>query len=1039
MLCFTLFFNGIVFAEVKKDGEVLAYFFTESNLTTKLHWELRSENQEVLKGETKESFLSINLAFGEYVLSVTNEQGLTKTIPFYTLSGEQTRIMYTFSKNLSLEKLEISEPQRKIKKKLSENLLKKIKFKLKDQTTGAPISNATIYIKGTGLKAETSSSGVAELLIGVKSADVTLVHPEYSAQTIKNIDFSLKSIIPLKVLPIQGELSELVVLAPSYKGSQAAMMNVRKNSSGLKDLMGASEIKKNGDSSAASALSRITGLSLVDGKYIYVRGLGERYSSTKLNGLVLPSPDPSRRVVPLDMFPTGLVESLSVQKSYEPSAPAEFGGGVVEVTTQSMPSKFTAGLSMSTGVNDLGTLRGNAKGLFAKSDRLDFLGVDAGLRSLPLPVKKLKDQKIKIKKKSRRSKSGQSKKELVELAKSFPVNYDVNEKSLSPNYSVSAHVGDQVSWKSLKLGGQVKASLSHDYDRQGRLKQNYIPNADGGTQKSDSKFIDETEHMIQTGVLLSTGIEFLKSQKLSYTGLLSRSTVDMAEILDQESVNSAEDNRVTTSLYWKERQIKTHHLRGSHFLTQHKITPRVHWDYGLLSASNFRPDQKKYVYEYDPFTEDYLFAENRAYGNSRLYGDLEDQSRVYNLGLDIPLETSLIGRELKLNFKFGYLNQKRKRTDDVIRFFLQKLGKKENAYALTDKPNKILSHVGEEGFRLSENTTAEDNYTATHNVESFYFNASVFMGWRKKNNNSLGIELYFGGRDESSKLTFQSFERTSTKSNLQELEDNRFLPVYGLKLVLPYKNSLRLAWSRTISRPDFKEFSESESINDEEKVIERGNKNLKVSDLSNFDLRWDWYLSKSNIISASYFRKHFKNPIEAVGIPASNPYRTYINTPEAELYGYEFEFRADLKSIWSRLQGFKYSGNLSWMRSEVRMTDVQRKELTHNVRPLQGQSKFLGNMALGYTLNRNRTFMNLIFSIYGSRIQEVGTRGLDDIYEQPYSELDFVLQQKLGSRMSMGFKVRNITNSERVLTQGTQRVQGFTAGRSYSLGIKWKI
>ena len=249
---------------------------------------------------------------------------------------------------------------------------------------GKPVKDASVFVAGQDVECRTGTDGSCNLKVAPGEIDIATVHPSFSAGTLREVEAVADARFEVKVDPAAVTLEDFVVTAPRIEGGVADVLSERKNATTIADVIGAEQMSKQGASNAADALSRVTGITLVGGKFVYVRGLGDRYSSTLLNGSSLPSPEPEKRVVPLDLFPTDLLDSVLIEKTYSPDMPGGFGGGTVVLRTRGIPKAFEADLGVSLGGYSASTFQTGRSG---PTGPLDFLGFDAGTRALPANVK----------------------------------------------------------------------------------------------------------------------------------------------------------------------------------------------------------------------------------------------------------------------------------------------------------------------------------------------------------------------------------------------------------------------------------------------------------------------------------------------------------------------------------------------------------------------------------------------------------------------------------------------------------------------------
>ncbi len=931
----------------------------------------------------------------------------------------------------------------------------KIQGRVVDKESFRPINNANVLVPSLNLTAITNDQG--EFVLSFNSSNLTknviemaVVHASYVTWS-ESVPWPLKyPKLELALQPSGIALDQITVIAPHVKGSVSSMLNQRKSSMSVKDLLGSEQMAKSGDSSAASALRRVTGLSLVDGKYIYVRGLGERYSSTLLNGSMLPSPDPSRRVVPLDMFPSALIESIEVQKTYSADQLSEFGGGVVNITTKSIPDQAFARMSVNVGVSSEDVLTGKERGLFHANSNSDWTGYDQNnIRGLPEAVKSVLKQNRDINNLvddnpfAVNDGSGFTGEEIEALGQSFSRNYNVKEASLPANFGMNFEMGDRFKRGNIfKIGGTAKLAYANATDTDLILQRrvDMVTQSEGVVGLEDNN--TQTENTINFGGIFGLGLEIFKNHQINATQVITRSSLNSTVAIERDGRNNIDDTANIYRLRWQERELNTMQISGVHKFTSSDKGPKLTWGFTNSQAQLDEPDFREYYYL--KINEQLLFADDKVYGNERSFSALNEVLNDFKISYESQarLKTSATAF-MDVGLKLGFQNINKDREFNVRRFKFRNdsTAGSQVAYNRQDALDDILSdeNIRPGGFRLIDSTLPTDNYLADQDVNAFYIQASNTFNF--KYNTATGYDyfkpqLVYGLRLERSTQNVNTFDLNSSTSSVNTaLATDDFLPSLGLNFALSQKHSLRFGFTKTVSRPDFKELSPARFLNDNDNIYEIGNPDLVAAGITNFDFRWDWYPTSKELLSVGVFLKNFENPIEAYAVNSTDTIRSYRNISEASNSGIEFEIRKDITEFLGAGFNTEVFSNYSLIASQVRLSAEEKGNSTTFSRPLQGQSPYLLNFGVDVTLPWYNLNTTLVYNIVGPRITDVGDGGRPDTYEQPIHQLDLSIIQKIKKNLNLTFRAQNLLDPDVTRTQGDFVVSSFQRGRALSLGL----
>jgi len=894
--------------------------------------------------------------------------------------------------------------------------------------TQRPIAGAKIYISGFSSHLISDAKGQFSSKIKAGSYSVSVLHAQFNSQISNNLIFSADkdNQINIELTPAGTELPEFVVVEPFIEGSLASVLEERRTNNAVANYLSMEQINKSGDSDAAGALKRVTGLTLVDGKFIFIRGLGERYSSTLLNGANLPSPDPTRRVVPLDLFPTSIIESIEVQKGYAAHLPAEFGGGSVVLRTISVPDDNFLNLGLSYAQNSQTT---GKEGLKYEGGSKDWTGFDDGTRDIPDLLAEAISGDTELRPNNPFFEGGYSPEELELIGESLNNNYDLRFANIDPGMGIDASGGMRFDLDSgVALGFSAAFEYGSDFQNRSELRRSY--NISSGTELGleSEELSTTTTRDINASGFLTTGIEFNDYHKVSANYMLLRSSQNFAEIAEGFNEDLGNSRRIY-ELRWTERDLTSLQFFGEHAYPNFSDI-KLDWQYTDSDASFDEPDNR--IYRYDQRDEgDFVFS-TRNDSNSRVFRNLLDASR--NLRYDLSLPITIKDKHL-ISISFGQNWVNKARNSDIRRFVFEDVGPLANQVDRNDPLSQILSpeFIAPDGFQIIEVTRSTDNYFANLDIKGSYY------GFDYAYNENIRFSL--GARHETfdqSVTTFRLFDPDQSPITAS-IQDDDWFPAFSSTWVMSDSHQFRFNYSQTATRPDFKELSPAQF---KDPVLNRnviGNPDLVVGKITHYDLRWDKYFSPGEFVSLSLFYKSFENPIEVAIFPGTSNIISFQNALAAENTGVEVEVYKDLSFINDRLSHFYVSANYAYIDSEIQLSTDGPSGQTNNTRPLQGQSPYVANIQFGYENKDKGISASMLFNKFGERISEAGTSGSPDIYEQPFNQIDFVYSHAFSSRWKVSFKAKNLLDDDVVFLQGDEITRTFTRGRGFSLGISYDV
>ena len=900
-----------------------------------------------------------------------------------------------------------------------------VRGRVVDAKTREAVANAFVFIRVTGrrIDARTGPDGSFAVDAPVGPRRLRIIHHRYHDEGVE-IDVAEGRVteVAVELKPAALELDIFEVVAPKVEGGVAELTELKRAVATVNEILGRDMMSKAGDSQVTDAVKRATGLTVVGGRYVYVRGMGERYSLSLLNGSMLPSPEPERRVVPLDLFPVDVVESVTIQKTYSPDMPAEFGGGAVDIKTRGVPEKNASSYSVSLGATGGSTFR---EGLTYPGGGTDWLGFDDGSRALPDVVANAAAQE-QIKPEDITG-AGFTPEELEVLGEAMPNTWALSEVDIPPSVGVTVGFARKATVGEFPIGAYVGVSYDNSWDVKEKDVRGYIAGF-GGNLDLTYDYHDVTTTMeVKFGTIGTVALELGENESLEFTSLLLRTTTDEVDVYQGYYSDDDRDIRAT-SYDWIEQMLWTNNLSGRHLLGDRDLA--LEWSYAHSLATRYEPDRKQTRYNYEE-AQDTWYLSRKPDGNQRLYNDLTDTVDDITISCHIPLGWDEGAAALKVG-----LSALTRERDATTRRFKYTHGDastrplSNDLAVLSLPPEEIFTptYIAPDGFWFEEITRPTDSYTASQVLVAPFVLADVPFG------DAFTLNAGFRLEDSDQRVeTLDLFSTTSTPV-VAELAETDFLPALNVTWKYAQTDQLRFGYGRTVSRPDFRELSEAPFDQVLGAGVMKGNPELDRAVIDNVDFRWESYPKRGDTLSAGLFYKRLDSPIELVIVPGTEPTTTFQNAPSAVNVGLEFEGRRSFDT--GALRDWYVSGNIALISSEV---DVGLAGVaTSTERPLQGQSPFVVNLAFGYDNAETGTSFALLYNVYGERITAIGTYGVPDVYEQPFNQLDLVYALKIGSTSTIKFKLKNILDDEALYLQGDKVSNSYHRGRSLSVSMGWK-
>lgn len=899
-----------------------------------------------------------------------------------------------------------------------------------DSETDVPLTEVTIRVADTEIRVTTDETGAFSLDLPAGRYRIQATAQFYNTYMIPEFEVKAgETPEPIRVLmvPQVVKLDAIKMPVQLSQTSERGLLEQRMRSSGIEDSISTEEMSRLPASSAGEAIKQVTGVSIVGGRYVFVRGLGERYSNTLLNNVEIPSPEPNRRVVPMDIFPASLLASLQTVKTFSPDQPGGFAGGSVQVFTKDFPEELTMSLSMSTGFNTQAT---GQEGLDYPGGDFDFLGFDDGSRKLPSLIQD-EAADTPIRERGRFTTAGFTQEKIQEFGRSFENVWSPEPITIPANQSYKFSLGNSNTIFGKEFGylGVISYGNSHSYGTQSRNA--YRIGLGEKLSRVTEYAVERSGNEVEWGTVLNTSLRFSPQHQVNLRSLFTHTAED--EIRTWEGFNADRNtDMMSTRLRYVERQLFSGQLAGMHDFNFDEPTlevpeqPNVSMDWRLTysRASRDEPDTRENIYE--ERDNGFVFRDV-THSGSRFFFDLEDNE--YNARVDWKVRVGTDGL-----FKFGGLLRDRARTFDVRRFRFLPSDQVDAIVRLSDPPEILFQpeNIAPRVFELRESTRSTDNYLADHNIYSGYLMLDLPL--------SPKWQVMSGVRLESSEQEVTTFDpfaatRTEIKANLETLD---WLPGLNVTYRIAERMNFRFAASRTITRPDFRELAPFEFTDFVGGRTILGNPDLERTQIDNFDFRWEVFPQIGGVVAISAFYKRFQKPIEQIVQPQAEVRITYENAEGAHNYGLELEARQNLGVITEALSNFSINTNAALISSQVVLPEGIGIQ-TSSERPLQGQCPYIFNVSVGYEDPNWGISSAIAYNIFGSRLSEVGNHGVPDVYEQARGQLDASFSRVVADYFKLSFSAKNLLDPDVYYKMGDADYLRYKIGRSFSLGVSYNL
>jgi hypothetical protein len=906
-----------------------------------------------------------------------------------------------------------------------------IKGKIIDAVNSEPLTGATVKIVGTSLGAVADVDGsysIDDLKPG--NYELKFSYIGYTDKIIKSVEVKPGEATRLDVvLHVDGLTTEIITIeANTSLANEQALLTEQKNSNKISDGISEQQIKRAPDAAASDVLKRIIGINIVDNKFVFIRGTSERYNSTTLNGVFLPSTESDKKSFSFDIFPSSLLENIIITKSYTPDQPGNYSGGLVQLNTKDFPENFSLNFTSSISGNTNTTGReflsypGNqSKLLFFNS------GFDDGLRELPSSVP---SQIV--------SRDNFNNQYLKSIGQSFYNNWGQTNKSAPINGGFQLSTGNN-----FKVGEKNQFGIFGAYTYNSSFSNKDVTRteyqADGLKEQQYSG--QNSNYKVQWGGLLNASFRYGENNKVSMKNTYILNSEDETQYLEGTHIPQTADRKLY-STHFKVRGVYSTQLFGEHFIEK-LLKLKFDWKASYSESTANEPDYKTMIYQRESGTSDPYIAPISVTGNpnttigGRLFTNLKDINRSAEFNFELPAKVKSVNFKIKTGL-FAFGTQRNFNARLFAPYFSSKanIWDKIKIQKLSIDSIFLPENIDTNKLVFEEFTTGSDNYYAYENSYAGYLMFDIPIG---------KFRIITGARLESNQQVLKSVDLKNEPITVN-LKNNDILPSVNLVYHINDNSNARFSYFQSISKPELREIAPFGFNDFNSNVFVYGNPNdLHRTLIRNYDLRFETYPNAGELISVSLFYKKLDAPIEVVYLSEGSDSKsnTYKNANDGAVnYGVEFELRKNLGTFTNYLRNFTFNGNLTLINSKINLSGLSTTE-TKQERKMQGQSPYTINVGLYYDNPETGTSLNVLYNRYGSRISEVGLGGFGDIEERGRDLVDFSASQKFFKTFEVKFTIKNLLGKDIYYSQlvnGTsETVRYYKVGTNYSFSLGYKF
>lgn len=915
--------------------------------------------------------------------------------------------------------------------------------KVLDAKTQEGIIGANVYIEGTQVGSSTDMEGNF-IISNVKPGTYNIIASFVTYKTQQLVDVVVE---PGKrtdlTIPMQEEsteLEEVVVTATREINNDFSLVNAIKESKLVVSGISAEQITRLPDRDAAQIMQRVSGVTIADNRFVLIRGVPERYNQVMINGIIGPSTEIDRRSFSFDLIPAGAIDQMLIYKSASPEIPGDFAGGVVKLITKKAGDEKFFNVGISSGFRTNTTFQDYAS---SQTSGTDIFGYDDGFRAIPSGFPSTNILKNSARNSNIRQTAGKSLTNNFDYTKTqAPVDYGANFSLSLPFRALGMNINN------ITVVSYSNSYLHYEADFR-RYNSFTATSADTRFEYTDNFYSRNVRLNAMNNWLFKVSDKFTLEFKNLFVQLGENETTLRTGF---DKLQSPNFDRRNYAYHYLSRKIYTGQLEGAHTLNEDG-SAKLDWVIGYNNVNRNEPDYRRFrtvrentAAENDPFLMQLPSAGN-LFETGRFWSTLQDEGVSGGLNFEKKFGEKDDKRAASIKAGGFYESKSRSFNARYLNYlypggadFDPAIGEQLRALPLSDifAPENIKKS---DGFVIEEGTTLQDKYTGTNKLFTAYAGASKPMG---------SFDVNVGVRYENNVQTLKSKDGSGADINVNN-PVSAFLPSFNVAYNISDRSLARIAYGRTVNRPEFRELAPFLYYQFEYETAIFGNEDLKTAFINNFDVRYELYPNPGETFSVGGFYKDFKDPIETyLQITAENPQQRYGNAPSATSYGIELEFRKSLASLGVNkfLRNTSFNLNTSFIKSKVDIGSGATNQI--NNRPLQGQSPYIVNFGLYYNDTDKGFSVNLAYNVFGPRIFSVGDKLFPSWWELPRNSVDLQLSKQLGKKLELKVNAQNLlnatyriyqdnNNNNKIVIDEEAVIREYQVGTQFSIGLSWKV
>jgi hypothetical protein len=887
---------------------------------------------------------------------------------------------------------------------------------VKDEKTGEVVVGAGISVVGTKLGGVTDLDGkyaIQNVPAGVHS--IRVLYSGYSQKVVAGVTVTESETTTMNITlePLstgQGDamrIEDIYVTAERVRETSASLLTERQRASVIGDAISAEQIRLSPDGNANDALKRVTGLSIVDDKFVFVRGVTDRYNSTTLNGVAVTGTDTDsdKKSFNFDLMPASLISSTVVVKTATPDQPGDFSGGLVQVNTLGFPSEFMASATAETGYDNASS---RADVVVAPGGGSDWQARDDGSRALPSGL------------------SGTA------LAQALPNTWGALDDQSRMNNSYNLSLGNHYDTGKGTLGIIASGTYKTNFKVDDFHQEPYGTGVDGSQSRLFMFNGTRYRQSYLMGGLLNFAYHPWGNHSFSFENNYSRAAAD--KVSQAFGVAGSGDSTRTQTIEWDQRDLYLGQIAGDHEFPGFNEL-QLKWRASYSTSNAEEPDRKFAAYARVPQGL-YILKENL-----RSWSTLTEDSRTAKVDIAYPIGDG------KVSAGYLYLNRERSFGIDAYSTTLQPgISRADKQRIIVQPIDEIFApeNYGPNLLNFEAYSPLTGDYNGTQDLNAYYGMIDTPFGIAGR-----GFRFAGGVRvEDSNQAVVSPVSDSDPTLQTATIDKTDALPSANLTYEVTHTSNLRLGYFKSVNRPEFREMANVAYIDFDANQGVIGNPDLERAVIDNYDVRMEWFPGVGEVLAASFFYKDLTDAIEEELLPSPDRYvRTWFNSPRAKNYGYEIEMRKNLGFLWGSLENLIVQGNFTHVTSEVEYTESHNDPVTNEAvtetktRTMQGQAPYTLNAGLIYSVPDIHLSMSVLYNRFGQRLDAVGDTRAYDIYEEPRNLLDFALTEQFTEWARLKFTIKDILAEDIVNTFGTSGSiwEQDQVGTTYAISLSFNL